>query len=350
MRNVSNECHNNNNLCLNSKAFLMSLEIVELLILEEVNAIEEKIKQRWTSIEEVENVFRYKLNVEKRKIIPGKFRFFVEFNPDRTTLRRKPQTITSIVPTFNESEFNFNKINQKEILFNVKLRHSEAPVTFLINNSPLTKYHTLLVPRLNENLPQLLTRESIAFAIELLHSLNDNYFRIGYNSPGAFASVNHLHFHLMYIEQRLFIDDVEFYRLVKHIYRITDKYPSKGYCFLLTESTSDKDEIINDIAKLIEYFCAASLSHNIYCTKEDSKDGNGSVVKIFVFPRANIQGIKEFSSFNVAFCELSGYIPIGDIETFHQITENSIVGKIDITCGNIANEIENDVIRLYSDK
>lgn len=126
-------------------------------------------------------------------------------------MRRKPQIITSIVPAFNENEFNFNKINRKEILFNVKLEQrtsAAATVTFLINNSPLTKYHTLLVPRLNENLPQLLTRESMSFAIQLLHNLNDKHFRIGYNSPGALASVNHLHLHLLYIEQYLCIEDV----------------------------------------------------------------------------------------------------------------------------------------------
>lgn len=234
------------------------------------------------------------------------------------------------MPAFNENEFNFNKINDKEILFNVRLEQGTATVTFLINNSPLTKFHTLLVPRLKENRPQLLTRESMSFAIQLLHNLHDKHFRIGYNSPGALASVNHLHLHLLYIEQRLFIEDVvkwwqyihccrqaklncviwqELHRLVKNIYRISEKYPSKGYCFLFNESTCDKEEILNDIAKLIEYFCATSLPHNIFCTNGNSNDGN--VVKVFVFPRGNMAEVKEFSSFNVAFCELSGYIPTG---------------------------------------
>lgn len=203
----------------------LSPEIDEVL-LESGNSIDDEIKNRWMRIEQMDNVFRYKLNVEKQKILPGTYQFFVEvryniiyrqfkfiisafqLNAHRTTLRRKPQIITSIVPIFNENEFNFNKINHKEILFNVRLKQRTATVTFLINNSPLTKYHTLLVPRLQENLPQLLTRESMSFVIQLLHNLNDKRFRIGYNSPGALASVNHLHLHLLYIEQRLFIEDV----------------------------------------------------------------------------------------------------------------------------------------------
>lgn len=99
---------------------------------------------------------------------------------------------------------------------------------------------------------------------------------------------------------------------MKNIFRISEKYPSKGYCFLLNESTNDKDEILDDIAKLIEYFCATSLPHNIFCTKgNSSNDGYGNVVKVFVFPRGNMHEVKEFSSFNIAFCELSGYIPTG---------------------------------------
>ncbi len=231
------------------------------------NPIDDKLKQRWRSIEQMDNVFRYKLQVEEKKVLPGKYQFFVEvsvrkkieintksfniaetiqkyslffsqYNPFRTTLRRRPQKLTSLLPTFNENEFNFNKINEKEILFNVKLNYSHrtATVTFLINNSPLTKYHTLLVPRLKENLPQLLTQESLAFAIQLLHNLKDTHFGIGYNSPGALASVNHLHLHLLYIEQHLFIEDVV--RTSKLIIKFHYFYPSICLSFHLYRSSS----------------------------------------------------------------------------------------------------------------
>lgn len=78
-----------------------------------------------------------------------------------------------------------------------------------------------------------------------------------------------------------------------------------------------KEEILDDIAKLIEYFCAKCLPHNIFCTKENSKDDNGNVVKVFVFPRDKMEDVKEFNSFNIAFCELSGYIPIGSKYTIY---------------------------------
>lgn len=79
--------------------------------------------------------------------------------------------------------------------------------TFLINNSPLTKYHSLICPRLHEHLPQIITKECIELAIDIVTGLNNRSYRIGYNSLGAFASVNHLHMHLICVEEKLFIED-----------------------------------------------------------------------------------------------------------------------------------------------
>lgn len=135
-------------------------------------------------------------------------------NTERSTLRRPPQTITSIVQPFNENSFNFNKVRDCEILLRCHNQLTTDPdpnanglTTFLINNSPLTKYHSLICPRLKENLPQIITKESIELAIDIVTGLNNRSYRIGYNSMGAFASVNHLHMHLICVEEKLFIED-----------------------------------------------------------------------------------------------------------------------------------------------
>jgi len=86
-------------------------------------------------------------------------------------MRRKPQTIASIVPEFNKNEFNFNKISKKEFLFSIPF--SNVNLSFLINNSPLTKYHTLICPDVEGNHSQVLNIESITIAIELLLLFND---------------------------------------------------------------------------------------------------------------------------------------------------------------------------------
>lgn len=93
-----------------------------------------------------------------------------------------------------------------EVLLTVK--YGTGLVTFLVNNSPLTKYHSLICPDLEQNQPQILTAYALRFSIDLLEALNDRKYKIGYNSPGALASVNHLHLHLIYLEEILYIEDV----------------------------------------------------------------------------------------------------------------------------------------------
>lgn len=121
-------------------------------------------------------------------------------------MRRPAQPIASVTPKFDASAFNFNKVNPVEILFECKHPNIRIPISYLINTSPLTKYHTLICPGLDKNRPQVLTAVAIKGVIDLLGDFDDPNFRIGYNSPGANASVNHLHLHLLYIEPRLYID------------------------------------------------------------------------------------------------------------------------------------------------
>lgn len=127
-------------------------------------------------------------------------------NKDRSELRRKPQKIQSVKPEFNQNEFNFNKANCNEILFNIL--DGDSRITILINNSPLTKFHSLIVPDVIKNQSQIINKDCIKFGIHLMFLLGQRTFRIGYNSPGALASVNHLHMHILYIEEILFVENV----------------------------------------------------------------------------------------------------------------------------------------------
>lgn len=82
------------------------------------------------------------------------------------------------------------------------------PVLFLINNSPLTKYHLLIVPEVGSNHPQVMTLQCLTLALEIMNSTCDRAIRLGYNSPGALASVNHLHLHLLHVEHELYVEVV----------------------------------------------------------------------------------------------------------------------------------------------
>lgn len=60
--------------------------------------------------------------------------------------------------------------------------------------SPIEYGHVLLIPRVLDHLPQRIDRESFLLALHMAKEAADPFFRLGYNSLGAFATINNLHF------------------------------------------------------------------------------------------------------------------------------------------------------------
>ena len=99
-------------------------------------------------------------------------------------------------------KFNFNKINHQEILLKINdLDKSEKfnDSFIIINNSPIEQGHCLIVPNMHSNLNQLLNIDSIKLAVDLILLSTSKNIIIGFNSVQAYASVNHLHMHLYYL-------------------------------------------------------------------------------------------------------------------------------------------------------
>lgn len=68
--------------------------------------------------------------------------------------------------------------------------------------------------------------------------------------------------------------------------------------------------ILDDIFKLITFFLKENVPHNIFFTF-GSFNGK-EALRIYIFPRENRQEAKD-TNFNIAFCELSGYVPVGSL-------------------------------------
>ena len=123
----------------------------------------------------------------------------VQFNQLRSF---RPRRITTQVPQslhspFDEAGFHFNKpFMQKEAFWAGKLSGRHA--TLYYNKYPFADFHGLLVPERESCLPQFLTEAHHFYlwqaTLDLSRTLHGAGF--GYNSLGAFASVNHLHFQM----------------------------------------------------------------------------------------------------------------------------------------------------------
>lgn len=76
-----------------------------------------------------------------------------------------PESITSMSQPFNSTGFNFTKLTQQEILFDIG--NGDANDIIAINVSPLEQGHCLLLTDRFKCLPQIMTEYSLRKAIEL---------------------------------------------------------------------------------------------------------------------------------------------------------------------------------------
>jgi len=116
--------------------------------------------------------------------------------------RAARHVITDLQQGFDAEKFNFNKpFLRPEILWQDSWQGHDLRV--LYNKFPLARHHLLVVPDAEQGLPQYLTRHYHEMAVELVQYSQQCLpgLYIGYNSLGAFASVNHLHFHVVIRER-----------------------------------------------------------------------------------------------------------------------------------------------------
>jgi hypothetical protein len=121
----------------------------------------------------------------------------IQFNPIRAL--RPPRAsggrMEGLHRPFDPAGFHFNKpFLAKEVLWEGPLAGKNARL--LYNKFPFAPLHGLLVPEPQREMPQWLTPELHGWAWEVAAGLGAGLpgFGLAYNSLGAQASVNHLHF------------------------------------------------------------------------------------------------------------------------------------------------------------
>lgn len=123
----------------------------------------------------------------------------VQFNPVRAL---RPERMSGVrvegcMRPFDACAFHFNKpFLDKEVLWQGEL--AGKPVRLLYNKFPFAPLHGLLVPEAEQQRPQFLTPELHDWAWRVARETAAALpgFCLAYNSYGAFASVNHLHFQI----------------------------------------------------------------------------------------------------------------------------------------------------------
>ncbi|MCW8922742.1 MAG: hypothetical protein OQK69_03815, partial [Gammaproteobacteria bacterium] len=133
----------------------------------------------------------------------------LRYNPMRALrpVRASSEKTENVFREFDDDKFHFNKPFLKpEILWEGKWQN--VPLRVLYNKFPFAPYHLIIVPYPEKELPQYLTKDEHKLIWRLVKEQADIFtgFGIGYNSLGACASVNQLHFQSFIEEEALPIE------------------------------------------------------------------------------------------------------------------------------------------------
>lgn len=127
-----------------------------------------------------------------------------QFRPMR--LSRDP--LHSLYRAFDPDGFNFSKADLEPEVFK-EGEWNGVQLRVLYNKFPFAPWHLIMVPDPYSQNPQYITREYHVFAMALVAELSTRLpgVTLAYNSLGAGASVNHLHFQFSVIEELLPIEE-----------------------------------------------------------------------------------------------------------------------------------------------
>ncbi|CAH9066967.1 unnamed protein product [Cuscuta europaea] len=251
-----------------------------------------------------QGLFRYDVTVCETKIIPGMFGFIAQLNEGRHLKKRPTQfRVDQVLQPFDDNKFNFTKIGQEEVLFRFEPNndrkscylhsavadvHSGSPTLVAINVSPIEYGHVLLIPRILDFLPQRIDLESFFLAMHLAKEAGDPFFRVGYNSLGAFATINHLHFQAYYLQVPFPVEKAPTRNIMKRgkggsevVVSQLLNYPVQALVF---EGGSTMRDLSDAVAKSCIFLQNNNIPFNVLIS--------GCGKKVFVFPQRNKHGEK----------------------------------------------------------
>lgn len=288
-------------------------------------------------------LFRYDVTACDTKIIPGGYGFIAQLNKGRHQKKRLTEfRVDKVLQDFDETKFNFTKVGQEEVLFRFEKsidhnRHffpSAPPITadsnsssvVAINVSPIEYGHVLLIPQVLNCLPQRIDHGSFLLALHMAKEAADPFFRVGYNSLGAFATINHLHFQAYYLAAPFPVEKAPTRRIMT-LKSPQDKgvivsqllnYPVRGLVF-------EGGNTVQDLSDSVASSCIFLQNNNIPFNVLIADCGR----RIFLFPQcyAEKQARGEASQelldtqVNPAVWEISGHIVLKRQEDFDDASE-----------------------------
>lgn len=289
---------------------------------ENESSFDKILRQTWKQAEEIK-AFRYILNIRDSKILNGNYKLLAQLNPDRAERRRVPASVTSMSQSFSSTGFNFTKLKQQEILFDVG--NGDTNDIIAINDSPLEQNHCLLLAERLKCLPQIMTEYSLHKVIELFLLSNSWSLRAVFNGLCALASVNHLHWHLYHLKCKMLLEYIDIHSYTSGVHLLVD-YPAKGFCLKLSDFKSIQD-FVSRTFLVVNYLQSRQMAHNVFITRARAKSNDEAYndVRIYIWVRKPLIGSKDPAAFIPAACEFFGHLTFRDENMYDSLTEDDII-------------------------
>ncbi|MCW8935494.1 MAG: hypothetical protein OQK98_12285 [Gammaproteobacteria bacterium] len=220
------------------------------------------------------------------------------FRPSRMT---KFAHNGKMLTPYIESHFNFNKPFMAKECFWSGL-YNNKQIDLFYNKYPFANIHGLIVPQRDKCLPQFLLKDMHSYICKFTNDLSENLpgIAVGYNSYGAYASVNHLHFQMVIDEKGLPVSHSSW----RHNGGNTE-YPLN---VIVCESAEDSWKIIDDLHNQKQAF-------NLLYMPE----------KIYIIPRA-VQGSVDVADWSSGFTwyEMCGAMLLSNYRDYTSLQDSEI--------------------------
>lgn len=330
-----------------------------------------------------------------RRRIEGSFGLTAQFSEEHFANKRKKHSSEdqSVVKAVDTDAFNFTKVDASEIISAVDVSRPKAPetsffagllydeveedqpdppirVTVLACGSPIAVGHVLLVPNIQEKLPQVINAQLLLCGLNLLAMSKRSDFRIMFNSWQGCSSVNHFHFHGLYMNnfnlspsKRLAIENVDRStvagdrtegKLCIELLAETQWYvrgfvltagcPPGGASKTVSETNlqplPDLQTLARGAGHLLEELQRRNIAHNVLIAPfladrrpaklEDliikgEQAATAASPEIYIIPRHPERNLRPDAGFNAGICELSGVLAAHDEEHYNSFEEKSLI-------------------------
>lgn len=229
-----------------------------------------KLFKQWDNCK-ARGLFHHDITACETKVLPGEHNFVATLIEGRDQKKRPTEFgMNQVLQPFDSGKFNFTKVRPEEVIFTFHETEDESdryfdgapptvlasPSSILINVSPIGYCHVLLIPRILECLPQRVDQENLLLAMYVAREARNPFFRVGYNSLGGFATINHIHFQAYYLEVKYPVEKApkEKLTVLKNGVSISElvQYPVSGFVFEGEVSLEDLSYVVSNACTFMQ--------------------------------------------------------------------------------------------------